>query len=88
MTKFYLSAMGVLALLSAVLFVANIVQSKIYKAKLKKAENAAIEKQNEKTKREEEIINNANKKKSDMRSGDDASSFNASLDVLRKHTSS
>lgn len=88
MTKFYLITIGIFTLIIVLLVLAIMIQTKVYKSRIRKTKERIINEQNERTKKTEEIINNASKKKADMRGGDDASSFNASLDVLRKHTSS
>ncbi len=84
MTKFFLITIGILIIFIAVLVLVIYIQHKVNKAEIQKIKNRMTLEQNERNKKTEEIINNANKKKSDIRTGNDTDSFNSSLDVLQE----
>lgn len=86
MTKFFLVTIGILILFVAVLVLVIYIQHAANKAEIQKIKNIMTLEQNERNKKAEEIINNANKKKSDIRTGNDNDSFNSSLDVLQEFT--
>lgn len=86
MTKFFLVTIGILILFVAVLILVIYIQHEANKAEIQKIKNRMTLEQNERNKKAEEIINNANKKKSDIRTGNDNDSFNSSLDILQEFT--
>lgn len=86
MIKCYLIAIAIFVFVVSILVLVVWIQSKVHKIKIEEAKADLMKKQNEVARKTEERINEANRKKGSIRSGDSASDFNASLDVLKKYS--
>ena len=83
MTKFFLITIAILLCLFIIALFSLYIQNKFFKKKIEEQKEKARQQMNEINSKNQEILNNAKKKKNSVQTGNDTIDFNNSLNILQ-----
>ena len=83
MTKFFLITIAILLCLFIIALFSLYIQNKFFKKKIEEQKEEARQQMNEINSKNQEILNNAKKKKNSVQTGNDTIDFNNSLNILQ-----